>query len=142
MTSGTLSVSGGATIAGASTLVGDVTIGSSLVLTSTTSNLGTVAVDILASDAGYTGTVMKVRASRGSSTGFKLIEAQNGGATAVFSVRGDGAVTLAGTLAVGGASTVGGDLFVTGQSILSGGMTLSSGLTLSSGSLRVGVVTR
>ena len=129
---GTMAVSGAVTVSGALTLTGALTLSSTLALTSTTSNAATGALDVLVSDAGYAGTVVKVRASRGSNSGFALIEAQNSGTATVFSVRGDGALTISGT------ATVGGDLVVAGQSTLMGELTVTTGLAVSSGNLRVG----
>jgi hypothetical protein len=83
-------------VSGAATIAGAMTLSSTLALTSTTTNAGLTAVDVFASDGGFIGTVAKIRASRGSSFEYKLLSLENSGSSSVFSVRGDGLVTISG----------------------------------------------
>ncbi|GMF30434.1 unnamed protein product [Phytophthora lilii] len=63
-------------------------------LTITTIAQTSTAADIASTHTTFTGTTLKVRASRPSSSSFKLLEAMSGGSTTVVEIRGDGLTTI------------------------------------------------
>jgi hypothetical protein len=103
--SGDLNVGASLIASGSSTLAGSLSLLNTLSLSTSVLGIGGAVVDLLSSDASFTGTVLSVRASKAPGSEFKLFDGSSGGVSKI-SVDGEGTLTTAG------------GIFVTGQGII------------------------